>query len=54
MTTPEVFAFVAQSTPLRQTVTPEEFARAIVFFASPLSDAVTGQSLAVDGGLTMP
>ncbi|MEM1116658.1 MAG: 3-oxoacyl-ACP reductase [Bacteroidota bacterium] len=54
VTTPEVFAFVAQSTPLRQTVTPEQFAEAVVFFASPLSDAVTGQSLSVDGGLTMP
>ncbi|MEM0962246.1 MAG: 3-oxoacyl-ACP reductase [Bacteroidota bacterium] len=54
VTTPEVFEFVAQGTPLRQTVTPEEFAEAVVFFASPMSDAVTGQSLAVDGGLTMP
>lgn len=54
VTTPEVFDFVAQGTPLRRTVTPEQFAEAVVFFASPLSDAVTGQSLAVDGGLTMP
>lgn len=53
-TTSEVFEMIAQSTPLRQTVSPEQFAEAVVFFASPLSDAVTGQSLAVDGGLTMP
>lgn len=53
-TTEEVFDFVAQATPLRRTVTPEEFAEATVFFASPLSRVVTGQSLSVDGGLTMP
>lgn len=54
VTTPEVFEMVAQETPLRRTVTPEEFAEAVVFFASDLSRAVTGQSLSVDGGLTMP
>ncbi|MFN3597080.1 MAG: 3-oxoacyl-ACP reductase [Rubricoccaceae bacterium] len=54
MTTPEVFAYVAGATPLRKTVTPDEFAQAALFFLSPLSDAVTGQSLSVDGGLTMP
>ena len=53
VTTPEVFAYIAQATPLRRTVTPEQFADAVLFFASPLSAAVTGQSLAVDGGLTM-
>jgi 3-oxoacyl-[acyl-carrier protein] reductase len=54
VTTPEVFAAVAQGTPLRRTVTPDEFADAVVFFASDLARSVTGQSLAVDGGLTMP
>ena len=53
VTTPEVFAYVAAATPLRRTVTPEQFADAVLFFASPLSAAVTGQCLAVDGGLTM-
>lgn len=53
-TTDEVFEFVAQSTPLRRTISPEEFAEAVVFFASPLSRVVTGQSMSVDGGLTMP
>jgi enoyl-[acyl-carrier-protein] reductase (NADH) len=32
----------------------EDFAKACVFFAVPASDAVTGQSMSVDGGLTMP
>ncbi|HEX8387087.1 MAG TPA: 3-oxoacyl-ACP reductase [Rubricoccaceae bacterium] len=53
VTTPEVFAYIAGATPLRRTVTPEQFADAVLFFASPLSAAVTGQCLAVDGGLTM-
>ena len=53
VTTDEVFEFVRGITPLQQTVTPEQFADAVLFFASPLSSSVTGQSLAVDGGLTM-
>ena len=54
VTTPEVFDYVAGVTPLRTTVTPEQFADAVLFFASPLAAMVTGQSLSVDGGLTMP
>jgi 3-oxoacyl-[acyl-carrier protein] reductase len=53
-TSEEVFDLIAQNTPLRRAITPDEFAEAAVFFASPLSRVVTGQSLAVDGGLTMP
>jgi 3-oxoacyl-[acyl-carrier protein] reductase len=53
VTTPEVFDYVANASPLRQIVTPEEFARAVAFFASDWSDAITGQSIAVDAGLTM-
>jgi len=53
VTTPEVFDYVAGASPLRRTVTPEEFARAVVFSASDWSDAITGQSIAVDAGLTM-
>ena len=50
--TPEaVFELIAQSTPLRRVTTPEEFADAIVFFASPWARAITGQNLVVDGGL---
>lgn len=50
--TPEaVFELIAQSTPLRRVTTPEEFADAALFFASPWARAVTGQNLIVDGGL---
>ncbi len=46
-----VFDFIAGMTPLRSVTTPEEFADAVLFFASPWSRAVTGQNLVVDGGL---
>jgi 3-oxoacyl-[acyl-carrier protein] reductase len=50
--TPEaVFDMIAASTPLQRVVTPEEFADAVLFFASPWSRSVTGQNLVVDGGL---
>lgn len=50
--TPEaVFDAIADSTPLGSVTTPEEFADAVLFFASPWSRAVTGQNLVVDGGL---
>lgn len=49
----EVFDFIASGTPLRSVTTPEEFADAILFFASPWSRSVTGQNLVVDGGLVM-
>lgn len=47
----EVFDLIAGSTPLQRVTTPEEFADAVLFFASPWSRAVTGQNLIVDGGL---
>ncbi|MEO0948833.1 MAG: 3-oxoacyl-ACP reductase [Cyanobacteria bacterium J06641_5] len=53
-TTDEVFELVANSTPLRQTISVEEFAQSVLLFASDWSNAITGQSIAVDGGLTMP
>ena len=46
-----VFDLIAASTPLREVTTPDQFADAVLFFASPWSRAVTGQNLIVDGGL---
>ncbi|QIX00666.1 hypothetical protein AMS68_006183 [Peltaster fructicola] len=52
--TPEaVFEQIAAITPLRKVTSPEELAGAVVFFAGPLSRAVTGQQIVVDGGLCM-
>ncbi len=53
-TSPEIFAAIAQNTPLRKTTTVEDFAKATVYFSSAMSDAITGQSISIDGGLTMP
>jgi len=39
--------------PLRRVARPEEIAGAVVFFASPMADYITGQVLSVSGGLTM-
>jgi 2-hydroxycyclohexanecarboxyl-CoA dehydrogenase len=44
---------VTRATPLGRVATPEEIASAVVFFASPEADFVTGQTLSVSGGLTM-
>lgn len=54
LTTPEVFGYIAGTTPLRKTTTVSDFANSAVFCASDLSNAMTGQSISVDGGLTMP
>lgn len=52
-TSAEVFQIIQQNTPLQRVITPEEMADAVLLFASPLSRAVTGQNLIVDGGLVM-
>ncbi len=39
--------------PLRRMGTPEDMAGAALFLASPLADYITGQTLVVDGGLTL-
>ncbi len=44
-------AFV-KAIPFRRFAKPEEIADAVLFFASPRSDYVTGQVLSVSGGLT--
>jgi NAD(P)-dependent dehydrogenase (short-subunit alcohol dehydrogenase family) len=39
-------------TPLRRLGYPEDIARVVLFFASPLSEHVSGQVLAVEGGIS--
>jgi NAD(P)-dependent dehydrogenase (short-subunit alcohol dehydrogenase family) len=41
------------ATPLRDLGTPEDIARAVLFFASPMSAHITGQELTVDGGISV-
>ena len=53
-TTEEVRQLVAGSTPLRRLGTPEDLGRAVLMFASPWADFVTGQYITCDGGLVMP
>ena len=53
-TTEEVRRLVARSTPLRRLGTPEDLGRAVLMFASPWADFVTGQYITCDGGLVMP
>ena len=45
----EVFEAIAQMTPLQKVTTVQDFADAVVFFASDASRAITGQNLTVDG-----
>lgn len=44
---------VRNRTPLRRLATPDDVARAVVFFSSPLADFITGANLAADGGLAV-
>ncbi len=40
--------------PMGRFVEPDDVAGAVLFFASPLSDFVTGQELNVSGGMQIP
>ncbi len=44
---------VRSRTPLRRLATPDDVARAILFFCSPLADFITGANIAPDGGLAV-
>jgi 3-oxoacyl-[acyl-carrier protein] reductase len=48
---PAVLESIKETCPLRRLGTPEEAAGAVLFFCSPLSDYVTGETLIVSGGL---
>lgn len=50
---PEGIAAFNARLPLGRTGTPDDIAGAVLFLASPLAAYVTGQSLLVDGGLTL-
>ncbi len=49
---PELLKEVVRYYPLGRMVTPAEVAQTALFLASPLSSGITGQAIAVDGGLT--
>lgn len=49
--TPDQDAAMAEKIPLGRPGAPEDIANAVLFFASPLASYVTGQVLAVDGGV---
>jgi len=53
-TTEDVQNLVRSITPLRRLGAPDDIADVVVAFASDLTRFVTGQLVAVDGGLTMP
>ncbi len=44
---------VRTRTPLRRLATPEDVARAVLFFCTPLADFITGANIAPDGGLAV-
>jgi 3-oxoacyl-[acyl-carrier protein] reductase len=44
---------IRDRTPLRRIATPEDVAKAVLFFCSPLADFITGANLAADGGLAV-
>ena len=48
---PEAQEVLGRNTPLQRVAEPEDIARAVLYFASPMSDYVTGQMLLVDGGV---
>jgi 2-hydroxycyclohexanecarboxyl-CoA dehydrogenase len=49
----KLIAAIVRSIPLGRTGAPEEIAAAICFLASPDAVYITGQTLSVNGGLTM-
>lgn len=52
-TNPKLREAFIRAIPFRRYAIAEEQADSVIFFASPLSDHITGQVLSVSGGLTM-
>ena len=50
---PRIQKAMAEQTPLKRLARPIDIARAVLFYATDLSDFVTGNCLSVDGGKTM-
>jgi len=50
----EQFDEMVRRIPLGRAGEPEDIARVVLFFASPLSDYVTGQTINVSGGMQIP
>lgn len=49
---PQTFEHRERRIPLHRVARPEDIAEAVVFFTSPESNYITGQTLSVDGGTT--
>lgn len=52
LTPAEVEANYAKATPIRRVLQPHEIADTVLFLASDRAAAITGESIAVDGGIT--
>jgi 3-oxoacyl-[acyl-carrier protein] reductase len=50
---PEARAAFLNVIPLKRGCTPDEIAGVVTFLASPRAEYITGQVLAIDGGMTM-
>ncbi|MFS0786559.1 3-oxoacyl-ACP reductase [Shouchella sp. 1P09AA] len=53
VTSQEVFDLIAQSTPLKKVTTTQDVANMVAYLASENASGITGQTITVDGGLTM-
>lgn len=50
----EYLSKMAESVPLKRLGTPDDIAQAVLFLASEKADYITGQTIVVDGGQTLP
>jgi NAD(P)-dependent dehydrogenase (short-subunit alcohol dehydrogenase family) len=51
--TPEMQDVARRSTPLRKAAEPSDIAAALAFLASPMAGHVTGQTIVIDGGVSL-